>query len=460
MLKIFRTLAIASVMAFSATSCSDDDTLTPLDKTDMTVGDATYSTLTFEWQPVDGARQYSYQFGLPGAEDFIDMGLTKETKLTFTGLQPDTEYQLTVLAYAAMGSGNTTSEPIILTARTSALTSLATPVLEWTREVNSVIVSWQPIDGARDYAYSFTAADGTVIGSGTTYGTSVSFSNVDTGVYTITVTAQTQQDGFGNSAPATLSIDFVRERQELWRTTGVYTSAILGSEWNATLVAYDDNTYTLLSWYGTDGYNLDFTIDESDAANMFHPADSYTSAGGIYTVPTGRTDFPTVNLIATDNRCSLGGNSGKGSITLAVASADKEGNDKFVWGLSFEDLLGTWQLDFDALDYSDSSYDEFYDAEVQITRGTAENTLVLPLPMYYGYTMGSSTITVDMENMTFTMQPYSFGDGIFILAGRASETTPLTGTVSASRIAFDNVQTWYSGYSYLSPDATLVYTRN
>lgn len=250
----------AALFISAMTGCSDDDSVTPLDKSDMIVDDATYSSLTFRWGKVDGARQYSYQFAKSGSSTILETGLTKDNHITFTGLDHDTEYTLTVLAYAAVNSDHTTSEPIVLSARTTDLTTLESPQPAWSREANTVIVQWQAVDGARDYSYTLTDADGNEIDSGSTYDTSVNFTQFATGQYTFSLVAQTTQEGYRNSAPAQISIDFTREREELWRTAGKYTSALLNDTWDATLVAYDDNSYTLLSWYGTDGYNLEFPL--------------------------------------------------------------------------------------------------------------------------------------------------------------------------------------------------------
>lgn len=451
----------AALIITSMTGCSDNDSVTPLDKSEMTVADATYSSLTFRWGKVDGARQYSYQFAKAGSDDILETGLTKDTHVSFTGLDHDTEYTLTVLAYAAVNSDNTTSEPIVLSARTTDLTTIATPEPAWSREANTVIVQWQAVDGARDYAYTLTDADGNEINSGSTYDTTVNFTQLATGQYTLTLVAQTTQEGFRNSSPAQLSIDFTREREELWRTAGKYTSALLNATWDATLVAYDDNSYTLLAWYGTDGYNLEFSVDQTDANDMFRLGSEYTydSTTDTYSVPTGLSSPAVVSIQSSGNRCAMEGNAGKGSVVLAVSSGSTSGTDRFAWGVSIDDFIGEWNLSAGMLDAYDSSYDEYYTSTVNVSLGSAPNTLVIPLPNYYGYVLGSSTIVVDLDSMTFTMQPFSFGNDTWILSGADSSTTPITGTISANKIEFSGFQAWNSGWDYLSSDSYITYTR-
>lgn len=457
--KIFGLLAAAMVAAASW-SCDDDGELAPLAKSDISAADVTYNSLTFNWGKVANARQYSYQLVETATENIITTGITKDTSASFTGLTHDTEYTLTVLAYAAMESCYTTSDPIVLTARTNDLVTLPSPVLSWSREVNTIIATWDAVDGARDYVYTFTDADGNSLASGSTYDTYVSFTDMQTGSYTLSVTAEYANDGYRDSQPATLVIDFVRERQEIWRSSGIYSSVLLGTSWPAELVAYDDNTYVLESWYGADGYDFGFSLDETNASDMFKPDQSYSydAATKAYTVPTGIASPSEVSVFAYDNLCAFAGNAGRGSVTLHVSDGTTTGNDTFSWGVTIQDFVGTWTCDFAAYDYSgDASYNEFFNGNVEITLGTEPNTLIVPMPSFWGYLSSNGVMVVDLDSMTFTMQPVSFSIGY--LAGNASASAPLTGKISTSGITFDVIQAWYSGYSYLTDASYLKFTR-
>ena len=456
----------AAMLAVASWSCSDDDTVpAPLGTTDLTSGEATYNSLIFTWSPVTGARQYSYQLTESESGDVVNTGVTKETSATFTGLTHDTEYTLTVLSYAAMGSGNTTSEPVVLTARTADLTTLGKPQPVLTREVNTIIISWNAIDGARDYAFRLADSDGNILDESTTFSTSVQLPDLSTGSYIFSVTAQTETEGFRNSETAVINFDFTREREEIWRTPGTYSSALLGTSWDAELVAYDDNSYVLLAWYGVADYDFRFSIDENNAADMFQPDASYNynASAGSYTVPTGLAEPANLEVNASGNRCAFEGSAGSGSIVINVSDGTDTVNDTFRWGVSIDDFVGTWNCEFVAYDNSSSDYDETYASAVEITLGEEENTLVIPLPNYYGYLGGTGVITVDLSSMTFTMQPTPIGDSGFIFAGTESETTPLTGKISTTGIIFDSIQTWYNYdgyfYYYLTSDSYLRYTR-
>lgn len=462
-MKLNRILGLLAVVLLAGvvSSCSDDcdvSTATPLPGSEMSAKDIAYNSLTFSWNKIEGARQYSYRLTKTSTETIILTGLTKETQVTFTDLEYDTEYTLTLLAYAQVYSDRTTSDPIVLTARTSDLITIESPVITWSREVNTLIFTWNPVVGARDYIYTIKDADGNEVASGTTFESMTSMSNCRTTTYTIDVVARTITDGYRDSQPGIATVDFVRQREEIWRTNGLYTSSLLDKSWSAAVVAYDDSTYTILSWYGVEGYNLEFKLDENNAANIFQLNGDYTTntATGSFEVPTGTT-LGKVNVHATDNKCAFEGNAGKGSIVLAVSTADATGTDRLEWGVSIDDFVGSWNLSFAGYDkWGDSSYDAFDSGAVTITKGEAENTLVIPMPYYDSYTDG--IMVVDMDNMTFTVQPVAGKSYTF--AGVESDTAPMTGTISLDKIEFSPIGIWYSGSNFIDSEKSyLRYTR-
>lgn len=451
-------------LILSATpGCSDDDTkLIPLDQPELTVSDALYNSLTFHWDKVKGARQYYYEFAKAGSDDIIESGLTKSNSLSFGDLVHDTEYTLKVLAYAAIESDNTTSEPKVLTGRTADLTSIESPVVSQQREVNTLIFTWDAVTNARDYEYTFTDSEGNDMGGGSTFSTSVSFSDLQTDKYTFTVVARTIEDGMRDSAPATLTVDFVREHVEIWRLTTPYSSALLGESWDVTLVAYDDNAFTLLDWYGEAGYDFSFTIDTSDSDDMFKVDQNvyaYDSATGAYAVPTGIESMPTVYVTASGNQSAFEGNSGKGSIDIKVSDGTNSGYDSMIWGLSIEDFVGEWTFDWKFLDaYGETEYDEYGEKVVSITLGSEPNTLVVPMPGYSSNPGPDATMVVDLSSMTFTMAPLRIGS--YTLAGADSEAAQITGTLSGNQIKFGAFQMWYSGWTWIADDSVMILTRN
>lgn len=441
-------LAVALLLPAFA-SCDDQAEPTPLDATNPALVDATFNTLVMKWDKVPGAVQYSYTLTTADAPDrVITRNVTTGTRATLTDLEPSTDYVLTVLSYAAIGSKNTTSEPIVLKARTADLQPLAAPAPVWSRDVNTILVDWDAVAGASSYKYALTDAGGVEIAAGNTVYNYLDFPTMTTGVYTLTLQALTSTPGLAASPVAQLSIDFVREHLQMWTVEATYNSGLTGKSWPVTLIAYDDNSYSIKAWYGVEGYDLDFAIDPNNAADQFSLTGAYIADGkGNYAVPTGLTGAEPSAITVTpgNNRCAMTGAAGKGSVTLAVSLGGVEATDEVTWGITIEDFLGTWNFAFEYVDYYDETGSE--ERTVEVTLGSEPNSIMLPLPKYYSAS-GSGMAVIDFSNMTFTMAPAA--TGVWTYAGEASETDPMTGTVSLRSITINNLEIWrlYDGVNY------------
>lgn len=454
------TAALASVMMlWGAAACSDDSTPTPLDKTTAEIQNATFNTLSFEWGRVKDAVQYSYQLSETATGKIITTAITQQTKATFTDLTPSTDYTLTVLAYAAINSDNTTSEPIVLTARTSDIIAIESPQPVMSREVNTIIVEWNHITSAQSYSYKLVEGEGNVISEGVTGALYANFSNMQSGKYTFTVTALIDAPGLKNSEPASITFDFVRERMEIWKINGTYTSSLTDSEWDATLVAYDDNSYDIQGWYGVNGYDLTFTIDEQNAADMFvMSADKYTynEAGKFYSVPTGLTTagLANINVYPADNQCAFEGTPAKGSVLLHVSDGSKAGNDIFKWTTiecTIDDLCGDWVRHYTCYD---NYYQEGYNNTMNVTITKVDDTTVkIPLPLFDNE---YADVTVNLQTMTYTINPTTMSVG-YIFANSTGENLPLTGMISPTNFSINGWGLYFSGYNYYSNTAMEFY---
>ncbi|MCM1297432.1 MAG: fibronectin type III domain-containing protein, partial [Muribaculaceae bacterium] len=249
--KIASMFAVAIMMATAA--CSDDNDLTPLGESKVTVENATYNSLTFEWERVANARQYSCQLKETVSGNIIATDVTSGNTATFTGLTHATQYTLEVLSYAAIGSDYTTSEPVYITATTADLIAISSPVVTMTREVNTVIFRWDPVQSANSYAWQLTDADGKVVESAETGAINTSFNSLAEGSYTFSVIAKINADGYKDSESATVEFDFVRVHEEIWRTAIKYHSSLNNQTYDCTMIAYDDNAYSILAWHGVEG---------------------------------------------------------------------------------------------------------------------------------------------------------------------------------------------------------------
>lgn len=447
--KLFAFCAAAFVVVLS--SCSDDILKTPLSTTQGESDDVSYTSLTFKWDKVPGALQYGYQLFID-EEDPLQTGVTALNNVTFSDLTPDTEYTLKVWAYADVNGTQTTSEPLILKARTLKATLLSTPLLECYTEGRYHNVVWDPVTGATGYIYSLTLGDETVE-SGETTETSLWFSDLKEGTYTVSVQAVNSEEGYLDSEPATAYLTV--ERTEIWRAKGTYTSSILDNSWNATLVAYSDNSYSILGWYVVEGYNLDFYIDPYYPDNAFVLTGDYTydDSSYYYGVPTGRSDLKSVWVYPWYNYCSITGDKDAGAISLSVFANDKYGTDTFSWGAATkapaDDFVGTWNVDLSGQtsitdDWSWESF-SYSDYTIEITK-VDDNTIRMDALYFGGDTMD---VKIDLANKTLTVQPCTVWT-YYTLAGTASPTAPVIGTINDDgSIEFNDWTGWYGTTYYL-----------
>lgn len=446
--KILSMLAVVVTLGFCV-ACNDTPAdLTPLNAGNPYVVDATFNSLTLKWDKVEGATQYSYTLTATDKPDkVLSCQVTNGTMAKFVGLEPSTDYILTVLAYAPYGSAtHTTSKPMVIIGRTADLIALGSTQITWSREVNTILCDWDAVDGATEYIYRLTDASGSVIKEGYTIYNYIDFPTMTTGVYTFTVQPLTDTQGYADGPEAMITIDFVRQHLPLWSIDTDYKSGILNQSWTVTLVAYDDNVYSIEGWYGVKGYNLDFTINANDPDNQFVLVGDYPSDGkGGYLVPTGLATPSTVTVIPGNNQCAMEGTSGQGSVKLAVSHNGTAATDGTSWVASIDSFVGTWNFKFSYVDYYDDTSSE--DRSFDITLGTKANTLILPIPSYYGGKTGTGVATVDLSTMTFSMAPVKIGSYTF--AGNESIDSPITGTISGNMITVTNMQVWWTTYKYL-----------
>lgn len=422
-------VALASVL-FGSVACGDEPAPSPLDLPAGEMSDATYNSLSFTWEKVKDAVQYSYQLSESASGEIVSTDVTRQTNASFTGLEPSTDYTLTVLAYAAYDSYYTTSEPSVLTARTADLVAVGTPRPEMSRDVNTLYISWDYVDNADSYLWRLYDAAGNLLESGETSGYYVQFDDMKSGNFSFTVTALTSAPGFKDGETGRLDFEFVRERVEIWRLTGTYFSSLLEAIWNADLVAYDNGSYTIESWYGVEGYDFTFTVDGN---GVFSCPSS---------VPTGLEVPAEVHVTAAGS--SMEGNSANGKVTLSVSDGTDSGKDELSWSsetCSIDDLCGEWVRHYTCYD---NYYEEGYDNTMSVTvTKVDDNTIRVPLPLYNDE---YANVTVNLETMTYTLEPTAMNVG-YVFASSAGENVAITGMISPTRFFVNNWGLFWGGYN-------------
>lgn len=299
-------LAAACMGAFS--SCSDDDdTLNgKLDKTNAEVLSQSVSSLSFTWKAIKNASQYAYELSDPD-KNLVESGVTTDLAASFTKLKPNTTYQLKVWAYGAYGSGYETSEPIYLTATTPAVVQLGMPEVKVVTSGATTTASWKSVEHAKKYEYYVKLKDSDkVLESGTVTDTEVALYGL-VGEYELGVKSLSTSEAYSDSEYD--KVEFKVEKREVWRTVGTFNDGA-GHTWKATIVAYSNDSYTILKWYGNEGYDLEFSV--TSAGNVA-VTNAYKDDGSWYYVRTDATHHLTVHHTY---HSSFSGNSASGKIMI------------------------------------------------------------------------------------------------------------------------------------------------
>lgn len=299
-------LAAACMGAFS--SCSDDDdTLNgKLDKTNAEVLSQSVSSLSFTWKAIKNASQYAYELSDPD-KNLVENGVTTDLAASFTNLQPNITYQLKVWAYGAYGSGYETSEPIYLTATTPAVVKLGMPEVKVVTSGATTTASWKSVEHAKKYEYYVKLKDSDkVLESGTVTDTEVALYGL-VGEYELGVKSLSTSEAYSDSEYD--KVEFKVEKREVWRTVGTFNDGA-GHTWKATIVAYSNDSYTILKWYGVEGYDLEFSV--TSAGNVA-VTNAYKDDGSWYYVRTDATHHLTINHTY---HSSFSGNSTSGKMMI------------------------------------------------------------------------------------------------------------------------------------------------
>lgn len=412
-------LPLAAVAVSAAlTACNDDNDrvwVTDDPNIGINLNDGSYSTLTFEWDKVDGVNQYGYELAEPDGT-IAARGVTDDNTITFNDLKADTTYTLTVYVY---GPDGTTTRRIVITATTKALVKLAEPEVTASQDGARINITWTAVENADYYHYSYLLNGEEV--SADTEDCRLQLRGIPTGSYTISVTAMTDTEGFISSDA--VNCGFTRSRQALWSAEGDYSSSLLtaGSHWKATLTAYNDGSYVIAGWYGVDGYDLEFTLNSDNSLDI---ETDRLDSWGYYLVPSGKSSVPEVNLWPYTDQygvySAFDGNEEYGQIWCYVTDGgNASGYDIFEWGndepdpVTTVDLSGTYNVanwsGYESYWYtSDGYWHDFSYNDFDVTISQTGNSVTLT-----GFIGGTETIigTVDAEakTITFAAQDIIYG---------------------------------------------------
>ncbi|MBD5355888.1 MAG: hypothetical protein HDR88_02645 [Bacteroides sp.] len=434
-------------------SCSDDDVKTPLDEPVVTETAGSYNSLSFSWDKVIYAVQYGYRLSDNNAV-VAEAGVTQATSVSFTGLTPATTYTLEVWAFAAMDGDYSTPPAVTLTATTDALVKLATPQHLTVTTEDGYMAFWDAVTDALDYAYTITDSEGAVVQENVTRETSVGLTGLPEGNYTFTVYADAH-DGFSSGDSA--SVQFKVESLIVYSVRGTYYSAQLGAAWEATMEYYSNGVYSILAFYGVDGYNLDFKIDESNESDQFSFVNGeyvWDADAGYETwqIPTGLSNPSMLITYPWYNYCYMTGNQTSGEVAIGGYYGENYANwdyDIFTWpsdntgDMTVDDLVGTYNNHFvgsSSLTTSDWTWEEF-DGIWDATITKVSNNSVEIDGLFF--TDCPVIGTVDFSEMSITFQPQEYDIWYTFAAGDDPEA-PVVGYINGDgSISVPDFCAWY-----------------
>ncbi len=404
---------------------------------------ATVNTLSFTWPQVANAAQYTYELLSPDGSK-TDGGTTAETKTEFKGLKDNTAYTFKVVAYPASGSEDyLASVAGQCIGTTVAVTPLAKPVLNVEVGDESVTVSWNAVANAASYDYAYAAEGGSAV-TGNTAETSLTI-KLDMGKYTFTLQALSSDAAYSASEKA--SAEFEVKRLADWKVQGTFEDGG-GRIWIDEMVAWSDGSYTIKNWYGIEGYDFEFVLNENGTI-------------GILNSTSDNPDYPEVEsgegsislYTGIYNGYSYSGFEGdKEQGSLWFSSYTTNGDCVFTWPVrtvTMDEVVGTYAQDnsyyFYDYDYSDWI---LYKSENDVTITKIDDKTVSIEGFMYPADYGGKplTATLDSEKGALIIQPQQLTEW-YTLAGDTDKAGVIA-KWNGGTLTFSSWCLWYNGYYY------------
>ena len=475
-------------------------TITPLATPVLTV--STEGTATVSWEAIDNAAYYKYTCTSENGTDIF--GSTTGTIVTLSGLKTG-EYTVTVRAiseYEACSDSETASVTFTYEAVVEESWSVTGTVSDgggnsW----NATLVSWSDgsytlrnwynvegydlefvinSDGSmsitnnyKDYEPNIWVASGDSVDDGwvqlytKTYGSDY---------YSYFSGDQTSGDFYVYNYRTSGWYEFVwpasgggeDEKTELWSTAGTVDDGA-GKKWDATLVAWSDDSYTLKAWYGTEGYDLEFTVNENATITV----SNVTESSG-YNYVLANADkwicIDTKYYEGYGTYSEFSGNKDAGEVWFW--SYETNGYYDFVWpasggsqggdeggetggAITVDDLVGTYAQSSVYVFWYNNAWGT-YSSTNDVTIAKVDDKTVSIDGLIYEASSGGKIInaTFDAENAKLTIEPQMLTE-YYKFGGYDKESDPITVTYKDGVLTFDYWCLWYNGYYYAySKEAT------
>ena len=429
-------LALAVLGAAALSSCKPDPT--PLAAPQPKLSAATVSSLTFTWDKVSGASQYVYELFTPDGTS-VKGDKTTGTTAEFTGLDENTSYVFSIVAYPADNDDDYAESPIgQCTGKTAAVTPLAKPVVKFEVGDDSVTFSWDAVENAESYVYSLIA-DGGVAGA--TSETTATLKFDAPGTYTFYIYATSTNEAYSDSERT--SVEFELTRIASWKAKGTFEDGG-GQIWIDELVAWSDGSYTLKNWYNVEGYDLDFVINEDGTIGVTNNI-SGEAAAPVVEAANGKDISLYTGMYEGYAYSSMDGNKDAGQ--LWFSSYETDGNCIFTWApsVTMDAVVGTYSQKSEGSEIFDgSNWVEFTSTnDVTITK-VDDTTVTVTGIMYKNYSL---TAKLDAENATLTFEPQDWL-GYYTFCAYDRPKAPVYAHIYNGKITLSNWTAYYSPYTY------------
>jgi hypothetical protein len=435
--RVAAAVALAALGAVAFSSCQKSDPV-QLAAPQPSLNSSTVSSLAFSWNKVENAAKYTYELTLSDASK-VESGVTTDTHVEFTGLTDNTTYTFRVAANPADGSDDYLESTVATTTgRTVAIVPLKTPTLNVEIGDESVTVSWDAVENADSYVYSF--ADSAT--EGVTSETSATF-ELEPGKYTITLYATSKNEAYSDSEKA--SAEFEVKHVAEWKAKGTFEDGG-GKIWAAELVAWSDGSYTIKDWYNIKGYNFDFVVNSDGTLSATNGS---TDKNGNPCVEAG-DGAVSIYTSFYDGYAYSGMEGNKDAGQIWFSSYRTNGDCIFTWPVnptSMDKVAGTYAQNSSYYFYYNGEWG-YYSSTNDVTIAKVDDKTVTIDGLIYEAAYGGKTLTatLDAENGALIINPQQLTEW-YTFAGQA-ETSGVIAKWNNGTWTFGSWELWYDGYYY------------
>ena len=237
------------------------------------------------------------------------------------------------------------------------------------------------------------------------------------------------------------------EKTESWKVQGTFEDGG-GDIWIDEMIAWSDGSYTIRNWYGIEGYDLEFVLNEDGTIGVTNSTSSDPNA------PAVESGEGTISLYTGIYNGYLysGFDGDEEGGSLWFTSYATNGNCVFTWPVhtvTMDEVVGTYAQDnsFYFYDYDKSEW-VLYETTNDVTITKIDDKTVSIDGFVYPAEYGGKqlTATLDSEKGALVIEPQLLTE-YYTLAGD-TDTAAVIVKWNGGTLTFSNWCLWYNGYYY------------